>query len=108
MRRRTHEFLSRRGEGTQCCRGVGEVSTRRVGPWPPCKRLASAIRARHGRHGKQTLYRDVAGTEPVSSMATGSEEDIILFVFGMIDMYTPKCGKKPKEFMQIVYQVNVD
>lgn len=37
-----------------------------------------------------------------------SEEDIILFVFGMIDMYTPKCNKKPKEFMQIVYQVKVD
>ena len=50
----------------------------------------------------------MAGTEPVSSMATGSEEDIILFVFGMIDMYTPKCNKKPKEFMQIVYQVKVD
>lgn len=33
---------------------------------------------------------------------------MILFIFGMIDMYTPKCGKKPKEFMQIAYQVNVD
>ena len=87
--------------------GVGEASIRRVGPWPPCKRLASAIRARHGRHGKLTLYRDVAGAEPVSSMATGSGKTI-LFVFGMIDMYTPKCNKKPKEFMQIVYQVKVD
>ena len=44
-------------------------------PLPPCKRLASAIRARHGRHGKLTLYRDAAGAEPVSSMATGSEEE---------------------------------
>ena len=44
-------------------------------PVPPCKRLASAIRARHGRHGKLTLYRDVAGTKPVSSIATGSEEE---------------------------------
>lgn len=87
--------------------GGGEVSIRRAGPWPPCKRLASAIRARHGRHGKLTLYRDVAGTESASSMATGSEEDIILFVL-MIDMYTPKCNKKPKEFMQIVHQVKVD
>lgn len=74
---------------------------------PPCKRLASAIRARHGRHGKLTLYRDVAGTEPVSILAAGSEEDIILFVL-MIDMYTTKCNKKPKEFMQIIYQVKVD
>ena len=96
------------GEGIQCCRGVGEASIRRAGPWPPCKRLASAIRARHGRHGELTLYRDVAGAETVSSMATGSEEDIILFVFGMIDMYTTKCNKKPKEFMQIVHQVKVD
>ena len=88
--------------------GGGEASIRRAGPWPPCKRLASAIRARHGRHGKLTLYRDMAGAEPASSMAAGSEEDIILFVFGMIDMYTPKCNKKPKEFMQIVYQVKVD
>lgn len=56
-------------------RGVGEASIRRAGPWPPRKRLASAIRARHGRHGKLTLYRDAAGAEPVSSMATGSEED---------------------------------
>ena len=55
--------------------GGGEVSIRRAGPWPPCKRLASAIRARHGQRGKLTLYRDAAGTEPVSSMATGSEEE---------------------------------
>ncbi len=33
---------------------------------------------------------------------------MILFIFGMNDMYTPKCNKKPKEFMQIAYQVNVD
>ena len=44
-------------------------------PGPPCKRLASAIRARHGRHGKLTLYRDVAGAEPVSTLAAGSEEE---------------------------------
>ena len=50
--------------------GGGEASIRRAGPWPPCKRLASAIRARHGQHGKLTLYRDVAGTESVSSMAS--------------------------------------
>ena len=50
--------------------GGGEVSIRRAGPWPPCKRLASAIRARHGQRGKLTLYRDVAGTEPVSSMTS--------------------------------------
>lgn len=50
--------------------GVGEASIRRAGPWPPCKRLASAIRARHGQRGKLTLYRDVAGTEPVSSMTS--------------------------------------
>ena len=49
---------------------------------PPCKRLASAIRARHGRHGKRTLYRDVAGTEPASTLAAGSKEDVILYVFG--------------------------
>ena len=49
---------------------------------PPCKRLASAIRARHGRHGKRTLYRDVAGTEPASTLAAGSEEDVTLYVFG--------------------------
>ena len=49
---------------------------------PPCKRLASAIRARHGRHGKRTLYRDVAGTEPASTLAAGSGEDVILYVFG--------------------------
>lgn len=33
---------------------------------------------------------------------------MILFVFGMNDMYTLKCDKKPKEFMQIAHQVNVD
>ena len=49
---------------------------------PPCKRLASAIHARHGRHGKRTLYRDVAGTEPVSILAAGGEEDVTLYVFG--------------------------
>ena len=74
MRRRTHEFLSRRGREPNAA-GGGEVSIRRAGPWPPCKRLVSAIRARHGQRGKLTLYRDVAGTEPVSSMATGSEEE---------------------------------
>ena len=33
---------------------------------------------------------------------------MILFVFGMINMYTPKCNKKPKEFMQIAHQVKLD
>ena len=108
MRRQTHEFLSRRGRKPNAAGGRRGFHTACRPLAPPCKRLASAIRARHGRHGKLTLYRDVAGAEPVSSMATGSEEDIILFVFGMIDMYTPKCNKKPKEFMQIAYQVNVD
>ena len=50
----------------------------------------------------------MAGAESVSSMATESEEDMILFVFGMIDMYTTKRNKKSKEFMQIAYQVKLD
>ena len=55
---------------------------RRAGPRPPCKRLASAIHVRHGRHGKRTRYRDVARTVPISTMAAGSKEDVILYVFG--------------------------
>ena len=43
---------------------------------------------------------------------TGMWQERSLFpawqVFGMIDMYTPKCNKKPKEFMQIAHQVKVD
>lgn len=92
--------------------GGGEASIRRAGPWPPCKRLASAIRARHGRHGETDAVpgcgRSGACFQHGNRKRGRSEEDIILFVFGMIDVYTPKCNKKTKEFMQIVYQVKVD
>ena len=75
MRRRTHEFLSRRGKEPNAAGGSARLPYGVPAPGPPCKRLASAIRARHGRHGKLTLYRDVAGAEPVSTLAAGSEEE---------------------------------
>ena len=74
MRRRTHEFLARRGREPNAAGGRRGFHTA-CRPLAPCKRLASAIRARHGQRGKLTLYRDVAGAEPVSSMAAGSEEE---------------------------------
>ena len=64
----------------------------------------------HASGLRRLSVRVMDGTE--NRRCTGMWQERSLFparqVFGMIDMYTPKCNKKSKEFMQIAYQVKLD
>lgn len=92
--------------------GVGEASIRRAGPWPPMQAVCVGYPCASWTARKTDAVpgcgRSGACFQHGNRKRGRSEEDIILFIFGMNDMYTPKCDKKPKEFMQIAYQVNVD
>lgn len=102
MRRRTHEFLSRRGREPNAAGGAVRFPYGVSAPGPHASGLRRlSARVTDGTE-KLTLYRDVAGTGPVSSMATESGEDIILFVFGMIDMYTTKCNKSQRNLCKLL------
>ena len=63
------------GEGTQCCGGSARFPYGVSAPDPHASGLRRlSVRIMDGTE-KLTLYRDVAGAEPVSSMAAGSEEE---------------------------------